>query len=189
MLKKVQNLISGRVVLVLFLVTNAVYIFMLTYSIPRVLHYSDGLALFDISPFGYSYQDAMALLNQLGEEGRHIYLSLQLVADAFYPLLFGASYFVLLLWIIKVGKFVHRAWYVLSLIPLLVCMLDYGENFAVWLMLTNYPQVSESVVGISSFLTVSKSGLTTVYFIGLIISLGIFGFRALNEKFGAKQVR
>ncbi len=79
MYRKTQCRISGKLVLLLFAATNVVYGFMLLYSIPAVMHYSDGLPLFDMSPSGYHYQDAMALLTSLGEQGRHLYLSLRLV--------------------------------------------------------------------------------------------------------------
>ena len=101
MLQAIQPRINGRIVLVLFVLTNAVYFAMLTYSIPELMSVSDGLPIFDMSPYGYSYQQALAILSCLGEEGRSFYLSTQLVLDLFYPLLFGLCYSSLLQWLIK----------------------------------------------------------------------------------------
>ena len=171
MLQAILPRINGRIVLVLFVLTNAVYFAMLTYSIPELMSVSDGLPIFDMSPYGYSYQQALAILSSLGEEGRSFYLSTQLVWDLFYPLLFGLCYFSLLLWLIKLIRLKGRAWPVLSLVPLLACVCDYAENVGIWLMLSSYPDLSEELVTISSALTVTKSTLTLVYFMGLLVVL------------------
>ncbi len=174
-LQAVQRRINGRIVLVLFVLTNAVYFAMLTYSIPELMSVSDGLPIFDMSPSGYSYDQALAILSSLGEEGRNFYLSTQLVLDLFYPLLFGLCYFSLLLWLIKLIRLKGRAWPVLSLVPLLACVCDYAENVGIWLMLSRYPDLSEELVTISSALTVTKSTLTMVYFMGLLAALILVG--------------
>ena len=175
MLKAIQSRITGRIVLVLFVLTNAVYFAMLSYSIPKLMSASDGLPIFDMSPTGYSYQQAIDLLSRLGEEGRNFYLSTQLVLDLFYPLLFGLCYFSLLQWLIKVIKLKGRAWSVLSFVPFLVFALDYTENVGIWLMLSHYPDLSEGLVTISSAFTVAKSTSTMVYFTVLLVVLILAG--------------
>lgn len=157
--------------MVLFILTNAVYFVMLNYSIPELLSASDGLPIFDMSPSGYSYQQALALLSSLGEEGRNFYLSTQLVLDLFYPLLFGLCYFSLLQWLIKLIQLKRRALTVLSFLPFLACAFDYTENVGIWLMLSSYPDLSKTLVTISSVLTVTKSILTMAYFTGLLVVL------------------
>jgi hypothetical protein len=62
-----QKVASGKTVLIAFSLTMAVYLFMLFYSIPRVESFAPGIALFDLSPTGYSYQHAISLLGTLGE--------------------------------------------------------------------------------------------------------------------------
>lgn len=157
--------------MVLFILTNAVYFAMLNYSIPELMSASGDLPIFDMSPSGYSYQQALALLSSLGEEGRHFYLSTQLVLDLFYPLLFGLCYFSLLQWLIKHMQLKRRALTVVSFLPFLACIFDYIENVAIWLMLSSFPDLSKTVVAISSVLTVTKSILTMAYFTGLLVVL------------------
>lgn len=179
MMQTLQSRVTGKLVLLLFLATNGVYFIMLGYSIPKVMSFSGGLPLFDMSPMGYSYENALTLLGQLGEEGRHTYLSLQLVLDLFYPALFGLCYFFLCQWLIKRGGLTSRIWLVISLLPALVCLFDYAENVGIWLMLTNYPSVSELLVSISSFFTLAKSVSTMVYFAGLMMLLCLLAGRKL----------
>jgi hypothetical protein len=171
MLQAIQSRITGRIVLVLFILTNTVYFAMLNYSIPELMSTSDGLPIFDMSPSGYSYQQALVLLSNLGEEGRNFYLSTQLVLDLFYPLLFALCYSSLLQWLIKLIQLKNHAWSVLSFVPFLACAFDYAENVAIWLMLSSYPDLSNTLVTISSGLTVTKSILTMAYFTGLMIVL------------------
>ena len=95
-LNALKKLASGRIVFILFTLTMAIYLLMLLYSIPMVERYAPNTALFDLSPSGYSYQHAVSLLEELGNEGRQVYLSRQLPVDFVYPGLFGFSYTLLL---------------------------------------------------------------------------------------------
>lgn len=182
MIETLQSRITGKIVLILFLAANGVYFAMLGYSIPKVMAYSEGLPLFDMSPMGYSYEVALTLLNQLGEKGRNVYLSLQLVLDLFYPALFGLCYFCLAQWLIKLGRLKNLFWFIISLLPILACLSDYAENFSIWLMLTKYPSVSKLLVSVSSFFTLVKSISTMVYFSGLIILLCLLAGRKLRRQ-------
>jgi len=179
MFRGIRSHISGKLVIALFIAANAVYIAMLIYSIPMLMQYTDGLPLFDMSPLGYSYQEALALLSALGEEGRSIYLSLQLTLDLFYPFLFALCYSLLLLWLIGVGKLSSRFWLYLAVIPVFVCLFDYAENVGIWFMLTEYPVVSKRLVMTSSVFTLAKSLLTMIYFAGLISAICVIVFRRL----------
>ena len=172
LLKKMQSVLTGKLVMVLLFLANAVYLLMLFYSIPKLIQYSGGLELFDMSPFGYSYQTAMALLLALGENGRHFYQSTQLVLDLFYPLLFALAYSSLALWLAKGCKRNCKVMLYLAVVPIFVCLFDYLENISIWVMLSDFPAVSDGLVATSSLFTVVKSSLTMFYFSGLILALG-----------------
>lgn len=182
MLQKVDSLITGKSVLLLLILANGVYFTMLAYSIPKLMSLSGGLPLFDMSPMGYDYEAAVTLLNALGSNGRDIYLSLQLVLDLFYPFLFGLCYFALLQWLIRVGQLKSHRWLIVSLIPILVCLFDYAENIGIWLMLTGYPELSMSLVSITSLLTIIKSSLTMLYFSGLMVVIGLVAWSKLSRQ-------
>ena len=80
--------LQGRKVLILFIVTNIIYLLMLEITIPDVMAFSGGMKLLDMMPAGYSPTYVNSLLNALGEEGRHAYLFSQIPLDMVYPFLF-----------------------------------------------------------------------------------------------------
>ncbi len=182
MFRGISSHVSGKLVLVLFAAANAVYMVMLIYSIPKLMQYTGGLPLFDMSPLGYSYSDALALLAALGEEGRSVYVSIQLVLDLFYPILFALCYSALLQWLTTVGKLSNRLWSYLIVLPMLVCLFDYAENIGIWFMLTDYPDISENLVTLSSLFTLIKSLLTVTYFTGLIMALCVLAYGKLFRR-------
>jgi hypothetical protein len=51
--KFIESNISGKKVLELFILTNVVYILMLTVTIPRTMSHSNGIKLLDMMPTGY----------------------------------------------------------------------------------------------------------------------------------------
>ncbi|MEZ8827046.1 hypothetical protein AB4259_18605 [Vibrio amylolyticus] len=186
MFQKIQSRISGKSVIALFVATNTVYLSMLFYSIPMLTLYSDGLPIFDMSPVGYSYQEAMSLLTALGDEGRNVYISIQLVLDSFYPILFALCYFALLQWLTKVGHLTSRLWSFISAIPIIACASDYVENICIWLMIRSYPAISEELVLTSSTLTMIKSISTMIYFCGLILATLLVITRWLRSRYWEK---
>ncbi|MFT5699900.1 MAG: hypothetical protein ACI8ZB_002768 [Desulforhopalus sp.] len=74
-LKLLKKWASGQRVLWFFIATMVVYLTMLLYTLPAVKRFAQGKELFDLSPAGYSYKDAVSLLEALGAEGRDIYIS------------------------------------------------------------------------------------------------------------------
>lgn len=84
--------ITGKKVLVLFLLTSGIYSFMLVYTIPKTMEYANGLKLLDMMPLGYDLAYVNQLFNALGENGRIFYLTTQIPVDMVYPFMFGISY-------------------------------------------------------------------------------------------------
>jgi len=159
-----RDKLSGRVVLILFVITNSLYAVMLFYSLPAVASFAPGTPLFDLSLGGYSIK----LLTTLGAAGRECYLTVQLPLDFVYPALFALTFSSLVVWAAKKYGFTWSKIFWLALLPLVAGLFDYAENVGIVLMLTRYPEVSEGLVQTASFFTVVKSACTTVYFVGLI---------------------
>ena len=90
--KIIDTNLSGKKVLLLFLLTNIVYAVMLTVTIPKTMTFSNGLKLLDMMPLGYDLEYINMLFETLGENGRQVYLTNQLPVDMIYPFLFGISY-------------------------------------------------------------------------------------------------
>ena len=130
-----QSASSGRTVLILFILTNVVYGTILGYSIPLVLSYSPESILFDMSPAGYSYAEAIELLKSLGSDGRKAYLTIQIPIDLVYPGMFAVSYALMITWNFKQGLLQHSRVYLLAFVPVFAGLYDYLENACIVAML------------------------------------------------------
>tara|TARA_R110002096_G_C14661614_1_gene728088 strand:- start:8317 stop:8877 length:561 start_codon:yes stop_codon:yes gene_type:complete len=163
-----QNNASGKLVLVLLLITMAIYLTMIFYSIPAVVSFAPELVLFDMSPTGYSYQNALELLGVLGPEGRSIYLTRQLPLDFIYPGLFAITYSLLLVWLLLKSISQKSKIFYLTLVPILAGICDYIENIFIIVMINSFPDFSSNIVGAASLFTIMKSSFTSIFFILLL---------------------
>ena len=177
-----KKLASGRIVFILFIMTMAIYLLMLFYTIPLVESFAPDMALFDLSPSGYSYQHALSLLEELGDAGRLIYLSRQLPLDFIYPGLFAFSYTLLLIWLFsKSVKDTSRVFY-LAIIPALGGVFDYLENIFIIRMITYFPDLSTGLVQVASIFTLLKSIFTTIFFLVLFAGFAALLFTKTKAK-------
>lgn len=180
MSNQVQRNTNGKKILLLFIITNAVYILMLTVTIPAVVSYSGGKKLPDMMPTGYDLPYLQALFTALGMEGRNVYLFRQIPLDMFYPFLFALTYVLLFMWLLeKLGW--QQSWLrYCALLPPLAGFFDYMENAGIIYMLHSYPDISTAIAVASSVCTQLKSVFTTLYFILLLIVLGWFTFHKIT---------
>lgn len=178
----IKRNLKGKRVFFLFILSTAVYIFMLTVTIPEVMNYSGGMKLMDMMPTGYNPNYVNSLLGALSEQGRRAYLLHQLPADMIYPLLFGVSNCLVLAWFLnKLGKFQSSLFY-LCLLPIFAGIFDYCENIGIIRILSTYPQNSILLSQITNVFSILKSAFTTIYFIVLIIILVVIGLSRLKRK-------
>jgi hypothetical protein len=174
--------LSGKKILILFILTNVVYALMLTFTIPKTMTYSKGMDLFDMMPMGYDHPYALSLLSTLGEAGRDIYLYNQIPLDLVYPFLFGISYCLIFAFFLNRINKIDSALFYLCLLPLIAGVADYLENAGIISMLVSYPDVSPGLVQTTSTFSVIKSMSTTLFFIALIGILIALGIKSLNAK-------
>ena len=176
-----QKYSTGKSILVLFALTMAVYLTMLSYSIPAVTAFSPELPIFDLSPLGYSFSYANELLDTLGAEGRNLYLSTQLPLDFIYPGLFSITYSLMLVWLF--GKTLTGASkvYCLALVPFLAGIFDYIENIFIIKMISSFPDLQVTTVKMASTFSVLKSSFTTIFFILLIVGFALLFKQKLSN--------
>lgn len=179
--KFINDNISDKKVLGLFILTNAVYMFMLTVTIPKTMGFSNGMKLLDMMPTGYDLNYVSQLFNSLGEIGRETYLNYQIPVDMIYPLLFGLTYCLLLAYFLKKINKLNTPYTYLCLIPIIAGITDYLENLGIIAMLKSYPDLTEITVKTNSSFSVLKSISTSVFFIVLTIVLIILGIKAINR--------
>lgn len=173
---------NGWTVLILFLLTNLVYTFMLTVTIPKVMSFSGGRELLDMIPTGYQPDYVAGLLTALGEQGRHAYLFNQIPPDMIYPFLFGVSYCLLFAFILKKLNKTDGPFFWFCFLPLFAGIFDYCENIGIIALLTSYPDFSIFLAKLTNVFSILKSTFTTLYFVVLLIFVMIFVVRKLSPK-------
>ena len=176
-----QKMASGKAVLILFILTMAVFSLMIMFTIPKVESFASGIPLFDMSPSGYSHQQAISLLESLGEDGRNVYLFQQLPVDFIYPGLFAISYALLLTWLFAKSFAANLKIFFLVLVPVLGGLFDYLENIGIIIMINAFPNISQGLVGVVSTLTILKSAFTTGFYMLLMVGIISFIIRKINK--------
>lgn len=177
MINKLQKAATGRVVLLLFIITMIVYLIILLYSIPAVIAQAPGMKLFDMSPSGYNPSYAEKLLTAIGPGGREVYMKRQLPLDFIYPGLFAVTYTLMIVWLFGKRLDPKSRIFLLALVPAAAGLFDYFENVGIILMLKSYPNISPMLVHVSSTFSILKSVLTILFYLILC-----FGFLILFLK-------
>ena len=114
----IKRNISGKKVLLLFILVNLVYVFMLAVTIPKTMGFSKGLKLLDMMPGGYNSEYIKTLFGNLGEVGRSVYLYQQIPVDMIYPGLFAISYCLVMGYFIQKLQKLDTVYFYLTLLPL-----------------------------------------------------------------------
>jgi len=155
-------------VVVALIVSFALWAVMVFVTLAYLRRIAGGLEPFDLRPFGYTVEEARALLQALSEIGRAYYADVQLQLDTAYPALYALSRALLLLWVTAPGRTAERPLplpgrIALLALPVATAWFDYFENAGIAQMLAAGPQVSADVVESASFWTRAKSlaGVTT----------------------------
>lgn len=180
--KTLKSNTSGKKILVLFILTNVVYGFMLMVTIPKTMEFSNGMKLLDMLPTGYNHNYVNELFKTLGENGRETYLTNQIPVDMIYPFLFGLTYCLLLAYLLKKMNKLKSPFTYLCLLPIIAGIADYLENIGIITMLNSYPDFTPIATKTTNIFTILKSSSTTVFFLVLIIMLISLGFKAIVRK-------
>jgi len=165
LIKQLQKYATGRVVLLLFIITMIVYLIILFYTIPTVIAQAPGMQLFDMSPKGYNLTYANKLLIAIGPIGREAYLKRQLPIDFIYPGLFAVTYSLMVVWLFGKRLDKNSKVFFLALIPIAAGLFDYFENIGIILMLKSFPNINPMLVYISSMLSILKSTMTISFYL------------------------
>jgi hypothetical protein len=155
-------------VVVSLIVSFALWGIMVFGTLAYLRRTAGGLEPFDLRPFGYTPEEARALLYALSEIGRAYYADVQLQLDTAFPALYALSRGLLLLWVTAPGRTAERplplpARLALLALPLATASFDYFENEGIAAMLAAGPQAGDDLIEQTSFWTRAKSlaGLAT----------------------------
>lgn len=112
----------------------------------------DGRSALDVRS-RWTAADARDLVEACGAEGRAAYLRLE-VLDLVHPLLCGLA--LLLVSAPLARRLPGRGWRLLLVPAVAMTVLDYGENAAVWNILSTWPAVGEVPAGLGGAVTAAK---------------------------------
>lgn len=146
-----------------FAAAVGVYAVMVTWTLPGIAAEAGGLMPFDMRPFGYSHEEALAFLSALTEEGHRLYTGPQKMLDAVYPALLA---------IVLAGAVKHLFPRGMLFSIMMACIAagmaaDYLENMRVAVMLAG--ETSPDAITAAARATVLKSSLTGI---AMIVILG-----------------
>ena len=110
-----------------------------------------GADIIDVLRGGYDADMVQERFLIYGEAGRALYARAALSLDVVYPLAYSTFFACL----IVMGGVSSRARY-LVIVPIVVALLDLGENISIYLLLTNFPDITDAQILRASTLTMAK---------------------------------
>jgi hypothetical protein len=158
---KLKQFPSGFIVASLLVVSGLLWAMIFFGPLAHLSRLAGGLKPFDIRPMGYSYDEARAFLDAIGEQGRAYYLNPELVIDTIYPPLYAISRGLALWWLTIPGRVRNRPLplsvrYALIAVPITMASLDVIENGCIATMIWTWPNLAPGLVTVSSLATQVK---------------------------------
>lgn len=141
--------------------------------IPAIESSTQGIRCFDMQ-FFYSPETARQFLSLLSEEGRNVYLTRQLPLDFFYPVAYTTFFVLLIRWGIRRST-------KLAYLPVLLAVLDYGENICILRML-KAAEVSDALAMTGSLFTCAKNVVMLICIILILVLLVRYCIRRRKDK-------
>ncbi len=116
--------------------------------------------------FHYSPEQLYYIFNDLGEEGRNIYVRGSLLLDYLYPLVYGGF--------LSLSLFALSAGMKISTLPWVVSFLDYIENINLLLLIRSFPDWDRNLAFLNGFVTSAK-------WISIIVVISILAVFAIKR--------
>ena len=139
-----------------------------------------GADIIDVLRGGYDADMVQERFLIYGEAGRALYARAALSLDMIFPLAYSTFFACL----IVIGAVSSGARY-LVIVPIVVALLDLGENISIYLLLTNFPDITDAQIARASTLTVAKWWMVVlmllVAFGQLFVRLTILAFGQLRR--------
>jgi hypothetical protein len=151
----------------------------LTGAVSRACH---GRSALDVRS-SWTAADARDLVAACGTGGRAAYLRLELL-DLVYPLLCGLA--LLLVSSLLVRRLPGRGWRLLLIPAVAMTVLDYGENAAVWTILSTWPAVGDLPAHLGGAATVAKRAAGLVAYLAVPLLLLAVGLDRLRVRARAR---
>ncbi len=165
-LKQVQQntkKVNWGIIIILYVLQILIFQFMLRVTFPVIQENLGELQMFDMMKNGYDVSVAEQILAVMGEEGRNLYLHVQMPIDFVYPVLMAVVYYLVL---VKTSTTFRYSYYVF---PVLLILCDWMENICIIWMLSGH-MVTRGLVAFCNICTRTKAivGDYILYFASLI---------------------
>jgi hypothetical protein len=125
----------------------------------------------DLCFTGYSPDEVNKYLADYTPAAKVFAATFEAVADSIYPIIYTTLLTLLLAWVFKRSMQSDNKFGYLLLLPLLIMLSDFAENYHIITMLTMHPDITEEIVKRGSFFTVAKWGMFAL--ISLIVVIGL----------------
>ena len=164
-MKALSKIANGRNILILL----GLFLLINLYAIPAFYPKFQTLDMLS----SYTPPEAYHYISSYGEQGRQLYLIIELTLDLIYPPISALLFSLLILYTFQ-RAFPIQTWsHKLALIPFAVMLADYLENASIVTMLLKYPRQLPTVAKMSNVFTVTKFDLS---WLELIFVLGFIGW-------------
>ena len=161
------------------LASLGIYLVMINITLDHIQSLS-GLRPFDMRPGGYSSEQAYALLDALGVDGRQYYLTRQIPFDLIYPSLMALTLVSILKWLESQGVN-HVLTQVGIWLSAGAATADYLENAGICAMILSWPDLPTSLVQAASIASIAKAILTTLAVLTVTIGLIFLVYRKMRS--------
>lgn len=179
----IQKHANWRTVLVLLVALAALSMLLNVSSVPIGLRsltaHSAGLMIVDMRA-DYAPDDVYELLEALGPQGRRLYATMHLTADAVFPVVYSSFFSFVAAWLLRSLAAPDRPVQRLILLPYVAGLSDLSENVCVLTMNAAFPRRIDALAWVARVLTTIKFGLMPVGLATIIICGAILLWRRLS---------
>lgn len=145
------------------------------------LFFVDTISINDILDikFMYSNEVVLGVLNNFEADGRGSYLLLEIFLDIPYAIIYGFTYVSILYILLNFNNFMlYRK---LILVPLLISLFDIFENIGIITMISSFPNISDTIVKVSSYCTSLKWTFAILTFLLISFNSLVYAFRKIKN--------
>lgn len=166
----VRQVATKSGIIILFVLAHLVLALMMIFTFPSI-NAKLGTQAFDLKAFGYSQEEALAMIQNLDQATTSLYLFPQIfLFDILYPAFLALLLSALIIRLSNLNQVKTHALYSnLYLLPFIAMVFDYVENILVAVMITQTSEVSPLTVHIASTATQMKGLFTTISWIIVIM--------------------
>jgi hypothetical protein len=122
----------------------------------------------DLCLTGYSPSEVKTYLSDYTPEARSFAAKFNAIADTAYPILYTIMLSVVMAWVYKTRIIQHKSFGYLLLLPILMMLLDFLENYHIIILLREFPGIREEMVKAGSMLTVAKWGMFGIVLVVIV---------------------